>query len=425
MMPAAGRTALVIIPLSKSIQYMFGMSAPLAWLFAGRAARVRGVYGHELTEADIRAHGTFVIELCWFTALYEVGLLATHIKQLNPRAEILIGGLYSQLAYREILDAYPVDYVIRGDNELPLAMFLDGADPRTIPNFVGRDFERPIEYRFAAPDYLGLDFDLSWFPQYRELTARFPTTDNQQYRLPMIITSRGGCAVPHKGCDYCMGARRKVMSRLYGRPVITMANDHLIHLVRRAERFGELCIYVTSACDYDLTGVRCDAKVFIEIDGPVDVDRLRRLMFSFRRAELMIPVHSEGIMGGELIANARELVALSDADHVVKLVAYADEVDALGALPAGAVVYVLDTFLPDWAHFDVYSKWDQALAVAKDRFAWIAWQLDQHGLVPRNKLYLRSYLRTALGDHAALRPGAVAVPNRALRGDAALRGGAR
>ncbi len=413
-MTRPARNALVVIPLSKSIQYMFGMAAPLAWLFAGRADRVRGVYGHELSEAMVRSHDTFILELCWFTALYEVGQLARYIKQVNPRAEVLIGGLYSQLAYRDVLGAFPVDYFIRGDNELPLAMFLDGEDPKNIPNFVGQDFERPIEYRFAQRDFAELDFDLSWFPRYAEMIERFPTTDNQQYRLPMIITSRGGCGVPHRGCDYCMGSRLKVMGRLYGRPVLVLDNDNLIRLARKAERFGSFSIYVTSECDYDLRGHHFDAKVFIEIDGAVDAERLRKLMYAFRKAELMIPVHSDGIMGGKILDDCRELVALSDADHVVKLVAYSDEVDQLSHIPEGSLVYVLDTFMPEWAHYDVYSKWDRALEVAKDRFAWIAWQLDKHGLVPRNKVYLKSHLRAQLGDHPALRPGAVGVPMRGV-----------
>lgn len=411
-MTSSGRKVLVVIPLSKSIQYMFGLSAPLAWLFAGRSDRVRGVYGHELSETQIRDHDTFIIELCWFTALYEVGLLAAHIKAINPRSEILIGGLYSQLAYPRILDSYPIDYFIRGDNELPIAMFLDGESPRNIPNFVGRDFERPIEYRFSSNEFAALDFDLSWFPQYAAMIDRFPTTDNQQYRVPMIITSRGGCGVPHRGCDYCMGARLKVMGRLYGRPVITMDNADLIGLIRKAERFGEFCIYITSECDYDLTSIECDARVFIEIDGKVDAGRLRKIMYAFRRSELMIPVHSDGIMGGTILSDCRDIAALSDDNHVVKLVAYADEVDSLGHIPDQSLVYVLDTFLPPWSHFDVYSKWDQALEVAKDRFAWILWQLDRYGIVPRNKAYMKSYLRTAIGDHAALRPGAVGIPIR-------------
>lgn len=407
-----GRKALVVIPLSKSIQYMFGLAAPLAWLFAGRADRVRGVYGHELSEALIREHDTFILELCWFTALYEVGLLARYIKDVNPQAKVLIGGLYSQMAYHDLMAHYPIDYFIRGDNELPLAMFLDGEDPRDIPNFVGQDFERPIEYLFTQKDFASLDFDLSWFPQYTTMIDQFPTTDNQQYRVPMIITSRGGCAVPHRGCDYCMGARLKVMGKLYGRPVISMDNDSLIHLIRKAERFGEFSIYVTSECDYDLTSIQCDAKVFIEIDGKVSAERLRKIMYAFRRSELMIPVHSDGIMGGEILADCREIVALSDEHHVIKLVAYADEVAALGHIPDESLVYVLDTFLPEWSHYDVYSKWDQAVAVAKDRFAWVLWQLDKHGIVPRNKIYMKSHLRAVMGDHPALRPGAVGMPIR-------------
>ncbi len=410
MSTARLRRCLVVIPLCKSVQYMFGFSAPLAWLFAGRAAQVSGVYGHQLSDGMIRGHDDFIVELNWFTELFEFGMLVEHIKRVNPRARILFGGLYAQLVYRTVFERYPVDGFIRGDNELPLRLYLDGEAPESVPNLVTRDREPDIEYRFSAGEFAGLEFDLDWFPDYADHLARYPTIDNQQYRMPMIITSRGGCAAPHAGCEYCMGSRRKQLRSLYGRPVLAMDNDSLIALIGKAARFGSFCLYVTSPCTYDLSSVRCDARVFIEIDSPVDADRLARIMPAFRRCEVLIPVHGDGIMGGAIRESCQDILALCDRDHQVRFAAYRHEEAALAHLPADMVVYLLDTFVPEWGHFDVYSRWDQALAISKERFGWILWQLDQHGIAPRNKLYLKSFAGPLIGDHPGLRRAGALMP---------------
>ena len=103
--------------------------------------------------------------------------------------------------------------------------------------------------------------------------------------------------------------------------------------------------------------------------------------------------------------------------HSPDAAALADEVDSLGHIPDESLVYVLDTFLPEWSHFDLYSKWDKAVEVAKDRFAWIIWQLDKHGIIPRNKTYMKSYIRSVMGDHPALRPGENTRPREPLDHD--------
>ena len=256
---------LIVIP---SLMHKYTFSAPLAWLFSDHADQVKGTYSFALTKDIVKKYDHFVVELNWFIELYEFELITRLIKRHNKKAVILFGGLYSQLKYQEIFRNSPVDYFIKGDNELPIKQWLDGADPRTIPNMVGRDFENEQSYIFQQRDYKHLDFNLDWFPDYAERWKEYPEPDKDlepcfdelpllpkywerpgqkaaldlrwrvppkggRYHLPMLITSRGGCPAAHEGCDYCMGSKIEAMHAIYKRPTLVMDNDTLVHLLKK------------------------------------------------------------------------------------------------------------------------------------------------------------------------------------------------
>jgi hypothetical protein len=398
---------LVVVPLTKRIPYMFGFSAPLAWLLAGRGASARGIFGHELEPSLVRQADVVVVELNWFTQLYEFSLLVAQIKQFNPRCLILFGGLYAQLQYREVFARWPVDLFIKGDNELPLRLLLDGEELGSIPNLVTRDHEAPLEYRITPPELLALELDLSWFPSYRAHVARYPTADNTMFCLPMIITSRGGCAAVHGGCDYCLGAQREVLGAAYGRPPITMDEATLRHLLRQAAPFGQFSLYVLSPCVYDLSDLAIDADVSIEIDSAVEPDQLRRLISGFARCRVLIPLYREGIMGQRPVAAARDLLAVGDPRHEIRFAAYGPQDDAVRQLPPESVAYVLDTFDPPWAQYSFYSQFDRALGFARENFRLVTQHLRELGMRRANPLYAVS---------CGPRPRMSPVPPRLRRG---------
>src|SRR5512142_968099 len=111
---------LVIVP---TLMLDCSFSAPLAWMFAGCPEEVRGVYGFELTPELVRSHERFIVELSWFIELHEFSLIVEFIRAHNPAAKILFGGMYAGIVPPEIFRRTPVDYFIRGDNELPIRLF--------------------------------------------------------------------------------------------------------------------------------------------------------------------------------------------------------------------------------------------------------------------------------------------------------------
>jgi hypothetical protein len=356
------RPVLVVIPTTKP-QYEVGFSAPLAWLLPPHGDLVRGVYGFELTSELVRRYDTFIVELNWYLELAEFERIVEFIRAQVPKARILFGGLFSAMHHEAIFARCNVDFFIKGDNELPLRLFIEGQEPATIPNLVGRRFDNPITYRFGAHEFAALELGTDWFPSYREACAdpRFFGRDTGFYTLPMLLTSRGGCTVVHTGCEYCMGSRHDVLLRLYGRPPVEMDTGALCCLLGSLEgKQRSCCLFVTSPYTFELSGRAFDLDVTAEIDGPVAPAQIHDMFAALTRCHVIVPLYRHGIMGGELV-DWREFLALEDERHLVRFAAYRRDRDRLREIPPEKLCFGLeDVYAAGWVHFDTYADFDLA-----------------------------------------------------------------
>ena len=348
---------LVVIP---TLMLAGCFSAPLAWLFSRHVGRVRGVYGFELTEALVRSHDQFIVELQWFIGLHEFGLVVSFIRALRPDARIVFGGMYGALQHVEVMRRHPVDGFFQGDNEVPIRDFLDGRDLRDIPNAVGRGFRNPVTYRFREEDYRELEFDLDWIPSYE--AVRNP---GDAFRLPHLVTSKGGCSALHDGCDYCMASKVQRLASLYGRPALDMSNQSLMTLLGKLEaKFEAASLYVTRADAYDFEGRAFDLDVTIELDSRTTHAQVRSLFRAFRKVYLLLPVYEEGLSGSTVDAGRyRSMIDLEDDDHRVRF--YVLRKDArLAGIPPDHVMYA-DLAFPEAATWDFYMDYEKAQALSR------------------------------------------------------------
>jgi hypothetical protein len=343
---------LVVVP---TLMLDGSFSAPLAWMFSGCADRVSGVYGFELDRELVLAHDRFIVELSWFIEIHEFGLIVAFIRRHNPAAEILFGGMYAGIHYREILRRHAVDYFIRGDNEEPIRQFVGGVPAREIPNCVGRDFENPIDYLFRESDYAGLDFDLDWFPGY--FRHRNP---DELFQLPHLITCKGGCDAVHDGCDYCMAAKHGFLRELYGRPPLRMPHASLMSQLRKIERkFKQASLYLIHAEEYGFEGQRFDLDVTIEIDSRTSASQVAALFRAFRKVFLLVSAYDEGISGATFRKGLYdELVRLEDPAHQVRFYVFRKDAGAAN-IPRDHVVFS-DLAFPEAADWRFYSDLDKA-----------------------------------------------------------------
>jgi hypothetical protein len=358
---------LVVIPTNVLSPESF--SAPVAWLFAEHVHQVHGVYDRELTPELIREYDFFIVELNWFLQLAGFFRVVDTIRQHNPGAKILFGGLHAALQYREIFARTQVDYFIKGDNELPIKMLLDDAPIPSIPNLVGRDFENEHTYFFTPDGFERIDYNLDWFPSSQRAHERLLKSPIDEmyanhapiYPLPVVITTKGGCLSSHQGCEYCLGGRHAKLREMYGRGIITLDNETVIRLFKKIEkRFSAATFLVLSNSAYDFREHQFNLDIFIEFDSVASADQVASVMKAFRSARTHVALYREGITGSSKRTDVRDFLQLEDDKH--KLYFYGDTHDH--EIPSDHLLY-LNTVVPEWVSYDVYMNFDSAMKLSR------------------------------------------------------------
>lgn len=142
----------------------------------------------------------------WFSNYEESCRLAHEIKKRSPNTAILMGGPHATSNSERILRNQPqIDFVVRGDGEIALTRYLDGASPESIPGFAFRTYASNslMQIHESRSEQINLntlpllDLDLL-HPQYRWLSdvggpgmSAFP------------ISGIRGCQRSKTRCDYC------------------------------------------------------------------------------------------------------------------------------------------------------------------------------------------------------------------------------
>lgn len=411
---------LVIIP---SLHHKFSFSAPLAWLFSNHADRVTGIYSQDLTPDKIKENTLFVVECNWFTELYEFSLIIKFIRRYNKEAHILFGGLYSQLKYEEMFERFDVDIFIKGFNEKPMQMLLDGVHYFDIPNLVGRTFENNTTYSLAEEELDSLTYNLDWFPDYQKYWDMYPAPDvdldpdfssmplvpsykypkkmknpekefripskGGRYHLPMIITSRGGCSSIHEGCDYCMGAKVSTNEEIYNREPIIYSNEILIkHITQISEQFPQMTLYINSPFTYDFSGYHFDVDATIEVDTPITPEQLKTIMLPFKKAKVHMTLYESGHHGKDIIADYKNYLELEDENHKIYFFSFKKDAELVN-VPKDKRLYSEFVF-PKWTYWEFYNDFDRAFAYSK-RFFIITRQFNLYSFPLKLIMICRNY----------------------------------
>lgn len=366
---------LVIIPTNLEKETF---SAPLAWLFAEHANKVQGVYARDLTVKQVQNYDHFIVELNWFTELREFLQIVRFIRRYKPQATILFGGLFSSLKYREIFQMAEVDYFIKGDNELPIKMYLDSVDPQKIPNMVGRNFENEQTYIFSAEEFTTLDYNLDWFPAYLKmidkqiqkrinpsygnLLAKKTKTYLPVHYLPSIFTVKSGCLAVHPGCDGCLGTKHQKLRELYGRNTLVLDNDTLISLLKKvSNKFKAVTIFFMSDPDYDFSHEHFDLHATLEFDCQISLEKAREIMMAFKIANATIPLYQEGYTGKQARKNVEKFLEIEDENHKVFFSAFRPDYQDT-KIPQNRWIFS-ELVTPGHACYDVYTNIEAALVI--------------------------------------------------------------
>lgn len=397
------RKSLIIIPISK-ILYRYGFSAPLGYMFTNHLSFVHGVFSTELTTSLVSEYNYFIVELNWVTEFWEFKLIVDFIKKVNPKNRILFGGLFAQLHYRKIFQSTDVDYFIRGDNELPLQLFLQGESLNSIPNFVTRKLTKDITYFFPSSELALIDYSIDWFPSYNELLSQAKnnkpiinrynnmtteiykdqcTRDELFYSFPIIISTKK-CTVAHKGCNYCMG------SRSFDFQGIASYDDNMLKTIlskiekKKGAIYQSISLYILNdILEYDFTGTSFSLEVFIEYDGPMSgpkrIEKLKKLLHAFQAGICRIPASSIGLHEKSRDLNYKELIKEVETEqHNLKYLFYESEKETskIKDIPDRNKEFTLDNFdCRGKLTFEKYASFSQAITTSIDLY--YANQIDE------------------------------------------------
>jgi hypothetical protein len=179
-----------------------------------------------------------LIDLHWYEHSYGTMELARVCKEILPWAKTIIGGLTASIFAKEILETHPqIDYVVRGDAEIPVLrlihLLLSGGKPKkdeltAIPNLSfridGQVIENELGYTAATEDLDTLDFvSLDFLEHHNEyLIHEYIVTDigkarqvlnSSQPFLGRWLCNARGCKYECAYCGGCKSAHKKIAGR--------------------------------------------------------------------------------------------------------------------------------------------------------------------------------------------------------------------
>ena len=178
-----------------------------------------------------------MIDLHWYEHSYGAMDVMRACKHVWPDVPVLLGGMTASRFYEEIMANFnAVDYVVRGDPELPMIALADGAPLANIPNLSYRLDGQPVHndrlYHGTVGDLEALDFVDTSFFVHADHYAEFQSSDFGRLKGQWLCVGRG-C---HFNCGYCGGARQSHLN-VAGREAIMVRRPELV--ARDVDRLAE------------------------------------------------------------------------------------------------------------------------------------------------------------------------------------------
>lgn len=189
-----------------------------------------GRYHFEVTDQEILDAKIIVMDLHWSCGIAGFEPLVQKIRSVNPKANIVVGGITAGLAPTVILAKYPVDFVIQGDSEDSFAALvgalLTNKETTDIPNVHSRQGTSRTLSRMTPASYSGLDYlTVNWFPTYKVCRGLQSSVFSMGPHIPVIR----GCKMR---CAHCYGS----YSSSFGKGVLAMSPSAFADTMRRANQ---------------------------------------------------------------------------------------------------------------------------------------------------------------------------------------------
>lgn len=132
---------------------------------------------------------------CYIWNIEQTKIVCEKIKAINPNCKIMLGGPEVSYEWEDIIALPTIDYIIKGEGEIPFASFLQFyPNIEAIPNIISKN-EKGINFHQD-----NFTFDLKLYADTNPY--QHDDTESLQNRVLYIETSRG---CPYK-CEFCLAS---------------------------------------------------------------------------------------------------------------------------------------------------------------------------------------------------------------------------
>lgn len=253
---------------------------------------VMGCFPSGLSDDLIRRVRVAVLPVHWYPSLKPAADLSRRMKAVNPEITIVSGGFTAGAYPDEVLRVTKIDYVVRGDAELPFVRLmnalLDNKNPDRVPNLSWRGGATGLSYQVDEKTLAASDNrDISWFPDFEKIALSCQNLPDVSFLFPWVVVSRG-C---NFHCPECFASPR-AQQFLAGRGMIRRppeaVREDLEYWSNRADiRYAHFNsdFFSTMNASYPAQALdgRFDLKVYYEwyrVPKITEIDALRKVFAS-------------------------------------------------------------------------------------------------------------------------------------------------
>jgi len=188
---------------------------------------------YEITDGIILKSKIIVMDCHWYFSLSEIERLSSIFKKIKKDIIIIIGGHTATIFAKYIIDRFKVDFVIKGDAEIPFPLLikelLGGRNGRHVPNIVNKKFVTPQSYSLTSKDFSDCDYiNIDWFPllelRMKKVHRLIEFGCNEQLGIYPLIPIYKGCKY---NCEFCY-TKQTSHIRLYKRGFILRTAESII-----------------------------------------------------------------------------------------------------------------------------------------------------------------------------------------------------
>lgn len=285
---------------------------------------VEGYFSSEVSDNTIKEAKIILIDIHWYLSLHGAKELCERIKTISPQTIIIAGGITASEYPKMICEKFKVDFVIRGDAELPFTLLVntimkDENNFSSIPNLVSREginnprsFVLTSEY-LEENDYLDIDF----FPSFKKEIYRIQKNNVSPWSevvYPYMIPFRG-CPIDCLGC--AGGVTEQI--KLFGRKPIMRSAERLREDFYRMHEnpnikfvsiYHDFLTLMKSDYAFEVLNKDFDLKVRMEFNSKPSLEQLELILGRFKGGVINFSIDYKHLTSADII----------EPEHLIKLI---------------------------------------------------------------------------------------------------------